>query len=103
VKANRNEKETQEHWTGDWPPLLRIRQVGWILQISIAHVDELVRSGELPCVRIGGSLRVPRKQLREWIDRLQLANDATAVMSATKPVAVGDPHRSCSGDNAEAS
>jgi excisionase family DNA binding protein len=49
--------------------LLRVEEVAEALAISRSSVYELLRSGDLPCVRIGGSTRVSVEALREWIRR----------------------------------
>jgi len=47
--------------------LLRIDEVSATLGIGRTKVFALVKSGELPVVRVGRSIRVPREVLREWI------------------------------------
>jgi len=45
--------------------------------VGRSKVYELLASGELPSIRIGGSVRVPVDALQRWIDR-QLADRAEA-------------------------
>lgn len=47
--------------------LLRIPEVADSLGLSRARVYELVASGELPSIRDGRAVRVPRHALVEWI------------------------------------
>ncbi len=49
--------------------LLRPREVAWLLGIGRSKAYELIAAGELPgVIRIGRSVRVSMKALREWID-----------------------------------
>jgi excisionase family DNA binding protein len=47
--------------------LLRATEVAAALGIGRATAYELMASGELPTVRIGRAVRVPRAGLEEWI------------------------------------
>jgi excisionase family DNA binding protein len=49
------------------PELLRVEEVAWVLQIGRTKVYELIGAGELPVVRIGRSVRIPRHWLERWI------------------------------------
>ena len=49
--------------------LLRPTEVAEATGLGRSKVYELLASGALPSIRIGGSVRVPVAQLREWIDR----------------------------------
>lgn len=49
------------------PLLLRGGEVAELLNISRSKAFEMMQTGELPCVRIGRSVRVPRIALEQWI------------------------------------
>ena len=49
--------------------LLRPAEVAEALGIGRSKVYELIHSGQLPSIRIGGSLRVPIDQLTHWIEQ----------------------------------
>ena len=49
--------------------LLRPTEVATALGIGRSRAYALLASGELPSIRIGGSVRVPVDRLREWIER----------------------------------
>src|SRR5947207_472560 len=49
--------------------LLRPAEAAEAIGVGRSKAYELIASGELPSVRIGGSVRVPVEKLREWIDR----------------------------------
>ena len=48
--------------------LLTVRDVEAELQLGRTRTYELLRSGEIPIIRIGRVLRVPRDALQRWID-----------------------------------
>ena len=49
---------------------LTVADAAEILAVDVATVDELIRSGELPAIRVGttGPWRVERTQLEVWIE-----------------------------------
>jgi excisionase family DNA binding protein len=47
--------------------LLRADEVSTLLRIGRTMTFQLIASGELPVVRIGRAVRVPRKQLEAWV------------------------------------
>jgi len=49
--------------------LLRPVEVAEIVGVGRSKVYELISAGELPSIRLGGSVRVPVDQLREWVNR----------------------------------
>lgn len=54
-----------------YPLLYRIPEAAAALGLSKSFVYQLVLAGELPHVRIGRSVRIPRTALEEWIARQQ--------------------------------
>jgi excisionase family DNA binding protein len=53
---------------GRLPMLLTVRDVEAELQLGRTRTYELLRSGEIPALRIGRALRIPREALERWID-----------------------------------
>lgn len=53
--------------TPDLPMVLTIEEVARTLRISRSAAYEAVRRGEIPSVRIGRTLRVPRHRILELI------------------------------------
>jgi excisionase family DNA binding protein len=49
------------------PLLLRAREVAVLLGLGRSKVYEMLQAGELPTVRIGSAVRVPKKLLEQWI------------------------------------
>lgn len=54
--------------TARQPLLLTVRDVEAELQLGRTRTYELVRSGALPVLRVGRSIRVPREALLRWIE-----------------------------------
>ncbi len=50
-------------------PLLTREEVAEFLKLSKQTVDRKIRSGEIPCVRLGTAIRVKPEQLRAYINR----------------------------------
>ena len=52
---------------------MTLEDVATYLAVSVPQVYALVRSGDLPAIKIGGRgvWRVDRKQLDDYVDRLQ--------------------------------
>lgn len=48
--------------------LLRASEVARLLGIGKTKTNEMLASGELPVVRIGRAVRVPRDLLQAWIE-----------------------------------
>lgn len=52
-----------------YPPLLTVEDVQEVLQIGRTLAYQAMREGELPTVRIGRTVRVPRPALERYIER----------------------------------
>ncbi|MCD2444007.1 helix-turn-helix domain-containing protein [Agromyces sp. SYSU K20354] len=55
---------------GEIGRFLTIADAAEILAVDVATVDDLIRSGELPAIRVGasGPWRIERAQLEVWIE-----------------------------------
>lgn len=49
------------------PLLLRVSEAARLLSVSRGTAYQLVAARAIPTVRIGRSVRIPRKQLEQWI------------------------------------
>ncbi|MGH7882612.1 MAG: helix-turn-helix domain-containing protein [Candidatus Dormibacteraceae bacterium] len=49
--------------------LLTIPEAAGLLSLGVSTVKLLIRRGELPVVRCGRAVRVPREDLGEWVTR----------------------------------
>jgi len=49
--------------------LLTVAQAAALCNLSRSHVYQLVQRGEWPAIRIGRTLRIPRRWLDLWIAR----------------------------------
>ena len=50
--------------------LLRPTEAAELISLSRSKVYALLRDGTIPSVRVGKSLRVPRRELEMWAERL---------------------------------
>jgi len=50
------------------PLLLRADEAAALLAIGRTKVFEMMAAGELPVIRIGRCVRIPKDQLERWID-----------------------------------
>ena len=53
----------------DGPILLTVPETARLLRISRNLAYELVARGELPAVRLGRVIRIPRSELDDWLGR----------------------------------
>ena len=83
------------------PRFLRLADVAEILNISAAQTYALVRSGELPAIKLGGrgQWRVEREALEAYISR---AYDETRRFVETHPFGRGDAADVSAGELGEA-
>ena len=65
--------------TGITAPMMRPADVARELGVSRVRIYALMRTGEIPSVRIGGAIRVPRLAWETWLRRR--AADALAAVS----------------------
>jgi excisionase family DNA binding protein len=49
-------------------PLLRPEQVAALLSVKTSWVYDAVRTGRLPCIRVGRHIRFTRAMLEEWLE-----------------------------------
>jgi excisionase family DNA binding protein len=45
-----------------------VRQVAWLLSLSLGTTYELLRSGEIPATRLGNRWIIPRERFHAWLD-----------------------------------
>lgn len=60
----------------NWPFHLTIPQVAKILHISDAKGYQMARDGELPIIKLGKVVRVPRNQFKEWLEKQIISGQA---------------------------
>ena len=49
-------------------PLLRPEQAAALLAVKTSWVYDAVRTGNLPCIRVGRHIRFTRTMLEEWLE-----------------------------------
>jgi excisionase family DNA binding protein len=59
------------------PLLLRGTEVAYLLGIGRTKAYELMASGQLPVVRLGRAVRVPREGLTDWVEEQTTAGVVT--------------------------
>jgi excisionase family DNA binding protein len=65
----------------DLPLLLDAAEAAMVLSLSRAKVCEMANRGEIPAIRVGRAVRIPRDSLLEWVaHRASVASSATAVL-----------------------
>jgi excisionase family DNA binding protein len=50
-------------------PLLRPEQAAALLSVKTSWVYDAVRTGKLPCIRVGRHIRFTRRMLEDWLAR----------------------------------
>ncbi|MEV0939001.1 helix-turn-helix domain-containing protein [Micromonospora wenchangensis] len=51
-----------------------VAETAEILRLSLGSTYALVRSGEIPALKLGGRWAIPKRRLHEWIDGLPIAS-----------------------------
>jgi len=51
----------------EFPELLTVKEVQAQMRISKAGVYNLINSGQIPLLRIGGRLLIPKKEFLVWL------------------------------------
>lgn len=49
--------------------LLTVPQSASLLQLGLNRVYEMCRTGELPSVKVGKQIRIPRAELERWVNQ----------------------------------
>jgi excisionase family DNA binding protein len=62
--------EVEETGSAGLPPLLTPAEVQKILRLSRAKVYRMLRLKEIPSVRIGRAVRIPRDRFISWLEKL---------------------------------
>jgi excisionase family DNA binding protein len=77
--------ETSRSRSGIEPRFLKLEDVAIYLNVSVAQAYALVRSGELPAMKVGGrgQWRIDKRQLEAYIERL---HEETRVWAETHPL-----------------
>lgn len=50
------------------PPVLKVKELSNLLRIPLTRTYELIERGEIPCVRLGRSIRIPRSVVARLLD-----------------------------------
>lgn len=87
MDAPGEEVKSEEVSAAPEPAFLTLEDVARYLSVSVPQVYALVRSGDLPAIKIGGRgvWRVGRVQLEEYIERLHHETEAWAKKHPLNP------------------
>ena len=58
--------------------LLTLSEAAALLHVSTRTLQRMIRSGELPALKVGGQWRVRESQLRQWIEKRESSVAATS-------------------------
>ena len=59
----------EEHEQLQFPELVDIETAAKLLSITVRHVRRFVAEETIPYLKLGGSLRFDKEELRKWIER----------------------------------
>jgi len=54
--------------TTEYPKFLTVQEIAKILNASEAMIYKIIRSGELPCVKLGVAIRVPDYTFKKYLE-----------------------------------
>lgn len=52
-----------------------VKETAELLSLSLGSTYTLIRSGEIPAIKLGGRWAVPKKRLHEWLNALPATTD----------------------------
>ena len=58
------------------PELLRVNEAAKLLALGRTKVYEMAERGEIPALKIGSAVRIPRRKLLAWIDAQATSADS---------------------------
>lgn len=50
------------------PSVLKVKELSQLLRIPLTRTYELIERGEIPCIRLGRSIRIPRSVVLKLLD-----------------------------------
>ena len=61
--------QNEQAWdVASLPPVLTVMEMARVLRIGRSSAYELVRTGVVPCVRVGKLVRIPRDAFLLWLE-----------------------------------
>ena len=55
--------------------VMTVSQLSRYLQLSVGHVYEMARTGQIPAIRLGRKWRFRREQIDRWLDHLSVSGE----------------------------
>ena len=49
--------------------LLRVMEAAKVLGMGRSKIYDMIAHREIPAIRVGGSIRIPARELERWVDR----------------------------------
>jgi excisionase family DNA binding protein len=68
IQPHNEENMNEQKPIQDAPELLRVIEAAQLLALSRTKVYEMAEREEIPVLRIGTTVRIPRRKLLEWIE-----------------------------------
>ncbi|HYJ68949.1 MAG TPA: helix-turn-helix domain-containing protein [Nocardioidaceae bacterium] len=66
--AKPNPPDAEPAYELDDRAVYTVRQVAWLLSLSLGTTYELLRAGEIPATRLGGRWIIPKTCFHSWLD-----------------------------------
>src|SRR5262249_11424117 len=51
-----------------------VKETAYVLSLSLSTTYQLIRSGQIPAMKLGGRWVVPKRRLHEWVNNLPEAS-----------------------------
>lgn len=58
-----------EKYLEKYPPVLNVDEVSQILGVTPKTVRNLIKAGDIPCLKVGRLLRIPKDKLVEFLEK----------------------------------
>ena len=61
-------EDRMEKYLENYPPVLTVSQVAEILNVNKNTVFRLIKAGEIPAMRVGRLIRIPKDRMIEYLN-----------------------------------
>ena len=58
-----------EKYLENYPPVLSVHEVAVILGVTEKTVRQLIKTGDLKCIKVGRLIRIPKDRLIDYLER----------------------------------
>lgn len=56
-----------------------VKETAQLLSLSLGTTYQLIRSGEIPAIKLGGRWVIPKRRLHEWVNNLPAVEPGQAI------------------------